>query len=193
MERTRRVRLAVLTAAVVVLSILAYPLIPATQAVDPDDFRERDVDVQDARVVVYFENHLAKTLFDPGKAQQFVNARFTTSIQVEERGLVDYQEFTQVPKDDDAVYALYTNWDVESWENGHDYSGLAVPAYDVFFVSGDAGLKMIDGQYLVFGHEIGHLLEGAKHSPYDGNLMSEPIGGDQLCKCDGDPYAKWAR
>lgn len=189
----RKFRFTILTLVIIVGSVLAYPVIPASQAVNPNDFQPRDVDVQDARVVVYFQNHIAMGLFDADKAESFVNSRFKTDVSVEKRGIASYDEFARLPKDDDAVYGLFTNWNVVSWNDGHEYTGLAVPEYDVFFVAGHAAFKMIDGQYLVFAHEIGHLLVGPDHSPYEGNLMSQPIGGDDLCKCEGDPYREWAR
>lgn len=192
-ERYKRFRLTILTAVVLVVSLLAYPVIPASQGIDPDDFRRRDVDVPSARVEVHFENPVAMSMFDGDKAEEFVNERFKTEITVDERGLSSYDEFAALDKQEDTVYVLYTNWKVTSWKDGHQYAGLAVPDFDVFFVAGHAAFKMVDGQYLVFAHELGHLLEGPAHSPYQGNLMSQPIDGDQLCKCDGDPYAKWAR
>lgn len=192
-ERYKRFRITIMTVVVLVVSLLAYPVIPASQGIDPDDFRRRDVEVQTARVEVHFENPVAMSMFDGGKAERFINSRFDTEITVDKRGLSGYDEFAAMDKRGDTVYALYTNWKVTSWRDGHQYSGLAVPAFDVFFVAGHAAFKMVDGQYLVFAHEIGHLLEGPEHSPYEGNLMSQPIGGDQLCDCEGDPYAKWAR
>lgn len=192
-ERYKRFRFTILTAVVLIVSLLAYPVIPASQGIDPDDFHRRDVDVQTARVEVHFENPVAMSMFDGDKAEKFVNSRFKTDITVDERGMSSYDDFAAIDKRGDTVYALYTNWKVTSWKDGHQYAGLAVPDFDVFFVAGHAAFKMVDGQYLVFAHELGHLLEGPQHSPYDGNLMSQPIDGDQLCKCDGDPYAKWAR
>lgn len=168
----------------------------APTAVDPADFPRRDVDARTARVVVYFENPVALGLFDADRAADYVNARFTTSIDVDKRGQVTYGQFADAVRADPQsrdVYALVTSGDVVSWQDGHAYEGLAVRDFGVMFVSGQAAFKLDDGQYRVFAHEIGHLLEGAAHSPYEGNLMSVPIGGDHLCKCQGDPYAKWAR
>lgn len=192
-ERYKRFRFTILTAIILVVSVMAYPLIPASQAVDPGDFRTRHVDVQNADVVVYFENPVAMGLFEADKAERFVNERFKTDISVEKRGIAGYEEFADIPKEGNTIYVLFTNWNVVSWNDGHEYTGLAIPDYGVFFVAGHAAFKMTDGQYVVFAHEMGHMLEGPDHSPYPDNLMSQPIGGEDLCKCQGDPYAKWAR
>lgn len=194
MARTyRRFRFTILTVVVLVASVLAYPVIPASQSVDPQDFRERDIDAATATVVVYFENHLAMSTFDADKAEDFVNSRFKSDITVDKRGVASYRDFADVPKEGNTVYVLFTNWNLVSWNDGHEYTGLAVPAYGVFFVAGHSAFKMMDGQYLVFAHEMGHMIEGPAHSPFPGNLMSQPIGGDRLCDCEGDPYQKWAR
>lgn len=192
-HRYRRFRFTILTAVVLVASVLAYPVIPASQSVHPDDFQERRIDARTATVVVHFENHLAMSMFDGQKAEDFVNSRFQTDITVDKRGIASYEEFVQAPKEGNTVHVLFTNWNLVSWNDGHEYTGLAVPAYGVFFVAGHSAFKMVDGQYMVFAHEMGHMLEGPEHSPFSGNLMSQPIGGDRLCDCEGDPYRKWVR
>lgn len=185
--------LAAIVLATALSGVLLYRLAPVSRPVAAYGLPRQEIDAASATITVAFENPIIEHQFDEDRAERFIEDRFRVDIEIENDGRTSYREFIESTTKSGTIRALFTTWSVTRSHEDGTYAGLSSPTRGVIFVSGSTAFERIEGHYIAFAHEYGHMLGGAVHSPYGGNLMSEPIDGDRLCDCPGDPYARWAR